>query len=278
VVKLLLDHGADIGAKATDNWTALHYAAQNGHVEVTRLLFDQEAEIGVRTTAQSTNVAMCQREEALLAAIENEHEAVVKLLVDYGVPISTKRKEYGIALQRVVYDNKEDLVKLLVEKEIGLNGWEYGDALQLACIRGYIAIVDHLLRAGVNPNMVDTHGWSAILCASQSHQKTTLERLFAAGGDASVAAQNTALSPTSWCITDKSTCLLLDDNAMIVRYAGMFPYTLWYAITLINYFVCQDTEPRGTTTAAAVRANHPIPLQNTSFYYEITILNSGETG
>ncbi|KAH8655991.1 concanavalin A-like lectin/glucanase domain-containing protein [Tricladium varicosporioides] len=27
-----------------------------------------------------------------------------------------------------------------------------------------------------------------------------------------------------------------------------------------------------------VRTNHPIPLQNTSFYFEITILDSGENG
>lgn len=32
------------------------------------------------------------------------------------------------------------------------------------------------------------------------------------------------------------------------------------------------------TRAAAIRANHPIPLENSDFYFEITIVHSGDTG
>ena len=40
----------------------------------------------------------------------------------------------------------------------------------------------------------------------------------------------------------------------------------------------RDTATSGRTRAAAARANHPIPLNSDGFYFEITILDSGETG
>jgi ankyrin repeat protein len=40
VLRLLLDRGAEIEVKDIDNWTALHLAASNGHLEVAKLLLD----------------------------------------------------------------------------------------------------------------------------------------------------------------------------------------------------------------------------------------------
>jgi len=38
-----------------------------------------------------------------------------------------------------------------------------------------------------------------------------------------------------------------------------------------------DTETE-YPSAALILANHPFPLQNDSFYFEIEVLNSGDTG
>lgn len=95
---------------------------------------------------------------------------------------------------------------------------EYGEALQLGCIKGNVAVVDNLLRAGADPNKVDEHGWTSLLCASQFQQDTVMERLSASGGDPSLAARNLTLPPTSWSVTDKSSRLVLDEDSMIIRY------------------------------------------------------------
>jgi hypothetical protein len=39
-----------------------------------------------------------------------------------------------------------------------------------------------------------------------------------------------------------------------------------------------DDTGTGKPSAALILANHPIPLQTDSFYFEIEILDSGETG
>lgn len=65
----LLEHKADVYAKAHNGWTALHWAAGNGHEAVVQLLLEHEAD--VHTGNGWT---------ALYRASGNGHEAVVQLL------------------------------------------------------------------------------------------------------------------------------------------------------------------------------------------------------
>jgi ankyrin repeat protein len=246
-VNLLLDQGAEIEAKTTDNWTALHYATQNGYFEIIRLLLDQGAEIEAKTTDSCST---------LLLATQHGHLEVVKLLLEAGIIMNTQ--EYENVVQVAAYNGKEALVHLLVERGTGINAQsdKYGDALQLGCIKGHIAIVDNLVHAGADPNKADEHGWTPILCASQCQQKTVLERLIAAGGDLRLAAQTTTPPPTSWSEMDKSTRLLLDENAMSVRYIGKVPphhlescepnqlcYSSRYGKRWSNKACCGSSEP-----------------------------------
>jgi hypothetical protein len=41
---------------------------------------------------------------------------------------------------------------------------------------------------------------------------------------------------------------------------------------------CIDNVGTGEPSAALILANHPVPLQTNSFYFEIEILDSGDTG
>jgi hypothetical protein len=50
VVRLLLEHEADVDAKDTDGGTALYQAAWNGHEAVVRLLLEHEADVDAKDT------------------------------------------------------------------------------------------------------------------------------------------------------------------------------------------------------------------------------------
>ena len=51
IVKLLLDSEADVNASRTDSGsTPLHAAAQNGHVDIVKLLLDNEADVNASRT------------------------------------------------------------------------------------------------------------------------------------------------------------------------------------------------------------------------------------
>jgi ankyrin repeat protein len=46
---LLLEYGADVNAKTTDELTALHLSAQNGHLEIVKLLLEHGADVNSET-------------------------------------------------------------------------------------------------------------------------------------------------------------------------------------------------------------------------------------
>ena len=75
IVRLLLEHGADVNAAQADDFTPLHEAAQNGMLEVTRWLLDRGANVNAKLTDGKTPLAL---------AVEYKHDDVVELLRRYG--------------------------------------------------------------------------------------------------------------------------------------------------------------------------------------------------
>ncbi|KAF8243859.1 hypothetical protein K440DRAFT_636735 [Wilcoxina mikolae CBS 423.85] len=72
-VRLLLEKGTDIEAKAINERTALHFAAMSGHDAIVRLLLNRSANIQAQNSGGST---------ALDLAIKGEHKSTVQLLRD----------------------------------------------------------------------------------------------------------------------------------------------------------------------------------------------------
>jgi ankyrin repeat protein len=79
MVKLLLDHGAAIGAVNEDKWMPIHYAAQYGHADIVALLAKRGSPLGAETTpgySPFTYAAACDWEKK---GVE-----VMKALLDAG--------------------------------------------------------------------------------------------------------------------------------------------------------------------------------------------------
>ena len=87
-MKLLINKGADVNAKAASNSgrTALQAAAGNGHEAIVKQLINKGADVNVIA-------AWWLGRAALQAAVENGHETVVQLLIDTGVDVNTGRNE-----------------------------------------------------------------------------------------------------------------------------------------------------------------------------------------
>jgi outer membrane protein assembly factor BamB len=75
-VKALLDKGANVNAKARYDATALHFAADKGHLEVVELLIRHKASLNARDTFYSTT--------PLSWAVSKGHPAVAKALIRAG--------------------------------------------------------------------------------------------------------------------------------------------------------------------------------------------------
>jgi ankyrin repeat protein len=133
VVKLLLEKGADVNAKARlgkrallrmrfiiepgsfnieCEMTALLWAARNGYESIVRLLLENRADVAART---------CSGETALLSAALKGHEGVVRLLLEYGADVSVKDIGGRTALDLAASKGHVAVVRLLLEKELNVN-------------------------------------------------------------------------------------------------------------------------------------------------------------
>ena len=75
VLRLLLEHGADINAQNQAGRTPLHKASYSGMLEVVRLLLEHGVDVEVKSNIGVT---------PLQAAVEGGHDKVVKLLREHG--------------------------------------------------------------------------------------------------------------------------------------------------------------------------------------------------
>jgi ankyrin repeat protein len=75
VLRLLLEHGADINVRTEDGRTPLHMASYNGALEVVRLLLQHGSSVKVKDKSGET---------ALKEAADRGHDEVVKFLREHG--------------------------------------------------------------------------------------------------------------------------------------------------------------------------------------------------
>ncbi len=75
MVKLFVDHGANLDVKDGGGWTALHYAADQGYKEIMEYVISKGADI---------NAKAYKGETAMSLAEEKGHTEIVELLRKHG--------------------------------------------------------------------------------------------------------------------------------------------------------------------------------------------------
>jgi len=140
VVRLLLDHGADVKAQSG---ATLSMAASYNRLDVVKLLLDHGADVNAR----EVYIRSPLQEAASCGGLE-----VVRLLLDHGADVNANKINDGSALHKAASGGHLEVVKLLLDLGANVNaeGGNVRSALQQAALRGDLEIVKLLLENGSN--------------------------------------------------------------------------------------------------------------------------------
>ncbi|HLP34888.1 MAG TPA: ankyrin repeat domain-containing protein, partial [Amoebophilaceae bacterium] len=108
VVKELLEKGAPVDELATDNWTPLHLAAGNGYLEVVKELLEKGAPVDELATDNVTPLHL---------AAQNGHLEVVQALLEKGAPGDAQSKGNWTSLHLAAQNGHLEVVQALLEKD-----------------------------------------------------------------------------------------------------------------------------------------------------------------
>ena len=104
VVRLLLDYGADVNIPNIDGYTPFHYAASKG-CNLIELLIEKVSNVNLRTKRGRT---------PLYVAVKNQHEQIIKLLLEHKADVSMGYSE-----------DTEERIYLVRGKDRGKPAWHY---------------------------------------------------------------------------------------------------------------------------------------------------------
>jgi ankyrin repeat protein len=159
VVRTLLNHGANINAEDKQYGTPVCAAAYYGHTNIVQMLLDRGVDINVQ--GRIYGGALQTACDTYSGRIDRE---VVQLLLDYGADPNAQCGRFGNALCAASHFGDVEVVRLLLQAGADVGG----QALYHAVCWIHIEVVRVLLDHGADPNALEGTYDFALLTASAS--------------------------------------------------------------------------------------------------------------
>jgi excisionase family DNA binding protein len=140
-LKSLIDTGADVNARSSDEWTPLMLATIKGHTKMVEALLANGADSNARNRKGWT---------ALMFAVSMNDADTMRILLGAGANINARDKEGKTALMQAANENNRDSVRVLLGEGADVNLEDHAGetVLDIARRRGYDEIVDLLRKNG----------------------------------------------------------------------------------------------------------------------------------
>ena len=213
-VRALLAAGCPVVSGRQHGFSALNCAAQGGHVEIVKYLFQQGASVNAESTPTGGT--------PLLVAAEYGQLACMQALLDGGVDINGANSIGITALYLAAQEGRLAALKMLLSRGAQIKGWSSDDSdpLCAAAFYGRLSCVRALVTAGAAIVTGRKYGFSALNNAAQYGHVEVLQYLLQQG--VSVNAESSVAGGTPLLVAAKEgqlACMqiLLDAGAEIDR-------------------------------------------------------------
>ena len=173
LVKYLIDRGADINAKNKRGATPLYFAVKD--IELTQYLIANGASVNVSAYGGYTPI---------MQAALSGNIALADLLTKNGAELNSKGQR-GTILHYLITSKKEgseEMLKYLFERGANFQEFSYGNTeLHLAVLQGTNEMVKTLLELGIDVNIENDYGRTALYYAAKHGYKTKTDLLITSG-------------------------------------------------------------------------------------------------
>ena len=212
LVKILLEHGADVNSTTGDyDYTALMYASKYEHIKIVQILLKHGADVNIQNRNGFT---------ALIYASENGFVKIVKMLLEHKADVNIQENNGETALTTSISHEKpgtNTIVELLLKNgaDVDIQSNSGSTALMTASRFGYSTIVKILLEQGADVNEKDNNGSTALMTAVINDNVETVKMLLDHGADVDIQSNSgsTALIYAADIGGEEIVKMLLDHGA-----------------------------------------------------------------
>lgn len=178
IATLLITHGADINHYCSAGVNSFLMASQSGDNKNIKLLLDKGISVDIK------GLNKYEEQTALMFATNNNHLDTIKLLISYGADINATRHDGITTLMIAAKIGNEKLVEYLIKNgaDINLITNQGADAFIYATQYGNVSCAELLLNAGADINHMDKDG-SALHNAAREGKYDSIKFLLEKGID-----------------------------------------------------------------------------------------------
>lgn len=183
IMSLLLEFGANVDARDTEQWTPLHAACTCGHLNLVKILVENDADLLAVNGDGNMPFDICE-DEATLDYIETQmvKKGITQEMID--------QTRASTEMQMI-----DDLEKQIASATGDLNAALENGAtpLHIAAANGYLSVVQLLIEHGVDVNVCDNDQWTplhGVACWGNEQHTRVVELLVEAGAHLDAKTSN----------------------------------------------------------------------------------------
>jgi ankyrin repeat protein len=206
-VRRLLDRGIDVNIRDRKKLTALMYAAQEGQVPVAELLMNRGADVTINYDAwDAYRIATCMGYWELARLLSPRRATNERRCITY----LSKPPIVMPAIICAAIRDDTGIISDLLAKGADINGQErdWGTALIAASESGKRSTVEYLLGRGADVNVFSPHGESALISAVKKGDLDIVELLVERGADIDTSHEHWKYTSLMYAAEHGDPCLV----------------------------------------------------------------------